>query len=92
MIGDCDQLKGKILQSLHGSPLGRHSSIQNTYHKVKQLFYWPHLKRNVMDFVMASDVCQCCKHEIVATLGLLQPLATLVQAWTSVSGFCIGIT
>ena len=84
VIGDCDQLKDKILQSLHGSPLGGHSGIRNTYHKVKQLFYWPHLKKNVMDFALACDVCQCCKHETVAVPGLLQPLATPVQAWTSI--------
>ena len=31
----CDQLNNKILQALCGSPLGGHSDMQSTYHKVK---------------------------------------------------------
>lgn len=69
-----------MLQSLHGSPLG-HLVMQNTYHKVKLLFYWPKLKK----FVMACDVRKRCMHETVATSRLLQPLATPDQAWSSVS-------
>jgi len=34
---------------------------------------------------MGCDVCQRCKHEIVAAPGLLQPLAMPMQAWTSIS-------
>lgn len=37
VIGDCETLKNK--SSKHGSPLGGHLGIQNTYRKVKQLFY-----------------------------------------------------
>jgi len=39
VIGPNEELKKKILQSLHDSPLGGHSVIQNTYLKVKQLFF-----------------------------------------------------
>jgi len=41
VIGDREILRGKILDSLHGSLVGGHSGMQNTYHRVKQLFYWP---------------------------------------------------
>lgn len=74
-----------ILQSLHESPLGEHSGIQNTYLRVRQLFHWPKLKANVRGFVLACDTCNRCKHENVAYTGLLQPLPIPDQAWSSVS-------
>ena len=85
MIGDCEVLKYRILQSLDGSPLGGHSGIQNTYRKVKQVFYWPQLKKYVWDYVMNCEVCKQCKHETVAHPSLLQPLAIPEHAWTNVT-------
>ena len=38
VVGNCTELKKKILRALHESPIGGHSGVQNTYHKVKQLF------------------------------------------------------
>ena len=63
MVGDNDQLRNQILQSLHGSPLESHLGIRSTYHKVKQLFYWPKLKKTVTNYVPACDICQHCKHK-----------------------------
>ena len=85
VVGDNNQLRTQILQSLHDSPLGGHSGISSTYHKVKQLFYWPKLEQAVVDNVLACDICQHCKHEHVAAPGLLQPLKILEQAWMSLS-------
>ena len=67
-------LKRIILQYLHDSLVGGHSGIQNTYLRVKQLFYWPKMKTEVKNFVLACDLCKRCKLENVTYLGLLQPL------------------
>ena len=50
-MGDDEGLKSKVVEALHVSPIEGHSSIVNTYHKVKQLFHWSGLKRYVMEFV-----------------------------------------
>ena len=71
VMSDNKQLKRQILQFLHSSPLGGHSSIRATYIKVRQLFFWPSLKKTVIEYVLACEVCQCCKHEQVANPGLL---------------------
>ena len=71
VIGNKEDLKQKIFQALHASPMGGYSGIQNTYHKVKQLFCWPKFKEEVMQFVLRCDVCKRCKHETVASPGLL---------------------
>ena len=85
VVGDDDDLKKRILRSLHESALGGHSGAQNTYLRLKQLFYWSGLKTEVKKFVMAYEVCKRCKSETVAYPRLLQPLAIPNQAWENIS-------
>ena len=85
VIGDCETLKGRILQTMHNSPLGGHSGIQNTYGKVKQVFFWPGLKKSVMEYILQCDVCKRCKHEPMAKPGLLQPLEVPNQARANIT-------
>ena len=59
--------------------------MQNTYIRVKQLFFWLGLKTEVKKFIVACDICQLCKSETVAYSGLLQPLPIPDQAWKSLS-------
>jgi len=53
VVGDDRELKERILQSLHCSPVGGHSRIKATHHKVKQLFFCPKQKKDVIEFVLA---------------------------------------
>ncbi|WVZ89845.1 hypothetical protein U9M48_036199 [Paspalum notatum var. saurae] len=75
------QFKGRvwqhILQALHSSGIGGHSGIHGTYHRVKQLFAWPALKKSVQLFVQTCDICQRAKTE--------HPLPIPQQAWEIVS-------
>ena len=41
------QLKQKILMEFHISPLGGHSGILKTYHRVKKEFFWDGLKSDI---------------------------------------------
>ena len=70
-----------ILQALHNSAVGGHSGVQATYHRVKQYFSWPRLKKTVQDFVAGCQVCQQAKPEHVKLPGLLQPLPVPNGAW-----------
>ena len=45
VLGNDKRLKHKVIDALHNSPVGGHSGIVNTYHKVRQLFQWPGLKK-----------------------------------------------
>ena len=85
VVGDKVDLKRKIMQALHELPLGGYSSEQNTYVRVKGMFYWPRMKIEVKEFVLECDVRKRCKTELVPYLGLLQPLPIPEQAWLSVS-------
>jgi hypothetical protein len=84
-VGNNALAQQNILQALHSSGIGGHSGIQGTYHRVKQLFAWPALKKSVQQYVQSCEICQQAKTEHVKYPGLLQPLPIPQQAWEIVS-------
>ena len=56
-VGSNTGLQTKLIQAFHTSPIGGHSGIQSTYHRVKKLFSWAGLKQAVQDFVKQCTVC-----------------------------------
>lgn len=84
-LGNHQQAKQAILLALHASGVGGHNDITATYQKVKALFAWPNLKRNVKDYVNGCTVCQQAKLEHTRTPGLLQPLPIPEKAWDIIS-------
>ena len=83
-IGNNLLAQNHILQALHSSAIGGHSGIHATYHRIKSLFAWPHLKETVTAFVQSCDICQKAKSEHVKLPGLLQPLPVPSQAWSTI--------
>lgn len=73
-VGNGNQLRKKIISNIHGSSKGGHSGITTTTKRIEELFFWPTLKKEVMEYVKAYDTCQRCKPKHVSTPGLLQPL------------------
>ena len=67
-------LRTKVIAAFHSSPIGGHSGITTTYHKVKQLFFWKGMRQQVEDFVKQCNICQFAKYEHSHPVGLLQPL------------------
>ncbi|CAL1379503.1 unnamed protein product [Linum trigynum] len=85
VVGSAGVLRSKLLHLFHSSPVGGHSGVQVTYQLIKPYFYWPGLKAAVRQWVLGCDVCQRCKEETMASLGLLQPLPVPTRAWKDVS-------
>jgi len=85
VLGNDERLRQKMIEALHNSPLGGHSGIINTYHKVRQLFQWTGLKKDVIEFAMGCDTCKRCKIENVAYPRLLPPLNIPGEPWESIS-------
>lgn len=67
-------LQTKLIAAFHASAIGGHSGVKATYHRLKQLFHWKGMKRDVDSFVKQCLVCQQAKHELSHSAGLLQPL------------------
>lgn len=84
-IGADLAVQKRVIQALHGSPIGGHSGIHGTYVRLKQLFFWPGMKKGVETFVRECDTCQRIKAEHVLSLGLLQPLQIPETPWSHIS-------
>ena len=47
-----------ILNGLHSDTLAGHFGQENTYRRIKQRYYWPHMTKNIEQFVQLCDICQ----------------------------------
>lgn len=84
-VGSSAEIQQKVLQVLHSGPAGGHSGAEATYHRVKQLFAWPHLKQSVHSFVSQCSIYKQAKYDRFAYPGLLAPLPIPIGAWQTVS-------
>ena len=78
-------LKYKILQEAHDSPLAGHLGIFKTYRQLRQRFFWKRLKEDVQKYVNECMVCQQNKSELTCPAGLLQSFPISEQKWDSIS-------
>ena len=62
-VPDVPRLKRKILDECHKSSLSIHPRATKMYQDLKKLFWWPGMKRDVVEFVYACLVCQKSKIE-----------------------------
>ncbi len=84
-IGNHGHLRQELVKQLHASSLGGHSGIDNSYKRIKQLFYWPSMKADIEDMVKNCEVCIQNKVDGTPYAGLLQPLPIPTQAWQLIS-------
>ena len=67
-------LKDKVLEWLHCSGQGGHSGRDVTMQRVKGLFYWKGMIKDIQYYLRSCSVCQQCKYDTAASPGPLQPL------------------
>ena len=48
----------EILNLAHGSAMGGHLGVNKTYQKILTHFYWPGLKKDLVQFCRSCHVCQ----------------------------------
>lgn len=79
------ELRNAILEWLHGSGQGGHSGRDVTIQRVKSLFYWKGLAKDIQSYLRGCNVCQSCKYDTAASPGLLQPLPIPEAVWIDIS-------
>ena len=85
-------LKQKILEEVHDSPLAGHLGFLKMYRRLRDRFSWKGLKGDVLQYVRYCAVCQQNKFEHTLPVGLLQPLPIPEHKWESISmDFIIGL-
>jgi hypothetical protein len=77
VVGSNTAIKTQIITSMHDSALGGHSGESATYHRIKLVFHWSGLKKDVIAYVKECATCQKNKAGHTPYLGLLQPLRVL---------------
>lgn len=83
-IGKEGDLRRKLLDQMHNSALRGHSGQQATYKRVKKVFYWPGLKREVEEMVKNCTICIQNKADNHSYAGLLQPLPVPYSIWQEI--------
>jgi len=78
-------IKDTILRWLHCSGMGGHSGKEVTHQRVKGLFYWKSMVKDIQAFIRSCGTCQQCKSDNAASPGLLQPLPIPDRIWSDVS-------
>ena len=78
-------IRNAILEWLHCSGIGVHSGRDATHQRVKSLFYWKGMSKDIQAFVRSCSVCQQCKYDTAASPGLLQPLPIPPAVWSDIS-------
>lgn len=57
-VGKNAQLHLRLLHACHSSAIGGHSGIPVTYIRLKKMFAWTGMKKDVIQFVKACMICQ----------------------------------
>lgn len=92
VIPEIHNLKLKLLQEAHDTPVGGHGGFLKTYKRLFSRYYWPKMKQDVREFVQQCIICQQQKYQTLAPKGLLQPLPIPNRIWEDVSmDFIIGL-
>ena len=60
---------------------GTHEGFFKTMKRLKHVFYWPHMKESIKEFIHQCDVCQRHKTKTTQSFGLLQPLPIPTKVW-----------
>ncbi|CAO2200139.1 unnamed protein product [Urochloa humidicola] len=84
-LGNNQEAHQAIMLALHTSGIGGHSGATATYHKIKNLFAWPGMKKHILDYVAKCDICAKAKSEHNKLPGMLNPLPIPPSVWHTVS-------
>lgn len=85
VIGNDTTLKGHILTWLHDLAIGGHSGRDITAARVKSLFYWKGMNKDILMHIKNCLVCQTSKLDLSSSPGLLQPLPIRTRIWHDIS-------
>jgi hypothetical protein len=80
-VPNSNEFKNMILREMHNVPYARHPGYQKTIATVKRQYYWPGMKKVVVDFISRCLECQKVKAEHRHPAGLLQPLPIPEWKW-----------
>jgi hypothetical protein len=72
-ILDSRELKKLVLEEVHTTPYLGHPRVSKMITKLKTLYFWPRLKKDVVEYVARYLECQQVKVEHTHLVELLYP-------------------
>jgi transposase InsO family protein len=78
-------LREELLNGFHKAPYSGHLGITKTKKAIERWFWWPELRKDVINYVKSCDSCQRNKSHNLKPAGLMQPLDIPAGNWESVS-------
>lgn len=85
VIGANSDLKKVVFEWLHNSSFGGHSGRDVTTARIKSLFFWKGIYKEIQNYIRECAVCQKNKPDLAAYPGLLQPLPIPSKIWDQIS-------
>ena len=87
-----ERIKKMIFEKAHKSKLSIHPGTTKMYQDVKQMFWWPKMKKEIAQYVTSCLTCQKTKIEHRRPAGMLQPLHIPEWKWDSIAmDFVVGL-
>jgi hypothetical protein len=71
------ELRNLVLKEMHNVPYVGHPGYQKQIAAVRSQFFWPGMKKDVVDYISRCMECQRMKVEHRNPMGLIQPLPIL---------------
>ncbi|CAN6711839.1 unnamed protein product [Malus baccata var. baccata] len=79
------KLKKEILDEAHISAYAMHPGGTKMYHTIRPFYYWPGMKREIVEYVSRCAICQQVKAERKKPFGLMQPLPVPQWKWENIT-------
>jgi hypothetical protein len=91
-IPSCDDLKRFAMDEIHKRPYTGHHGYHKMITTTRKLFYWPGLKKDIVDYLAKCIECQEFKAEHQQPTRLLKHLLIVEWKWETISmDFIIGL-
>ena len=84
-VPNAHNLKRMILHEMHNLPYARHPEYQKIVAAVKSHYFWPGMKREIIEYIARCMECQKVKAEHRHPVGLLQPFPIPEWKWKVVT-------
>jgi hypothetical protein len=84
VIPDFEGLRADCIEAVHAPTFAGHFGVIRTLKKLKEVFYWPGMRKDVERYIKSCDSCQKVKASKQSKLGPLNPLNIPGRRWESI--------
>jgi hypothetical protein len=85
-------LKDEVLREAHESRFATHPGSTKMYRDLKEYYWWPNIKREIVEFVSNCGICEQVKIEHQKPAGELQSISISEWKWEDISmDFVMGL-